>query len=196
MTEASQLLTSWNSVKRSLRKLAKRSSRSRGISFGNDIGNDIPRDMNLPYCITSNANNENIMAGEVDTRRMIGNTEHDMMIGNLIERTDQMRRQAEKLEATQETFNRLMGHLNITLTKMQGVLDGVIKERRDEKIAHKERSDGFDARLKSLEAHNDDLKFVADLRSSWSKVLIYGIIGAAIVIIAAAKLGAVVKFGE
>lgn len=136
------------------------------------------------------------MPGDAEVHRMVGNTEHDMLIGSLIERTSQMSRQAEKLEQNNAMFNRLLGSLNTTLTKMQGVLDGIIQERREEKLALAERHADIEKRLKHLEGHKDDLGFIKELRAGWTKVLVYGIITAAVVIIAAAKLGAVVKFGE
>lgn len=138
------------------------------------------------------------MAGEETNGvgRLIGSSEYDMVIGRLIERTDHMTRLGEKLSNDHRNFTRTVSELNVTLIKMQGVLDGIVKERNEEEWQTASKLTTIDARLAACEKWDNDIKFIRDLRAGWTRVLIWTIIAGGIILLAAVKFGSATKFLE
>lgn len=132
----------------------------------------------------------------IEPKRVIGNTNYDMAIGRLIERTEAMSAQAENLAKSHAASTAVLHNLNITLTKMQGVLNGIIEERRQEKLVYDTKLAKLEQRMTSVEDWKSDVKFVQDLRTGWTKLLIWSLILGGVLLVSVARFGAATKFGD
>ncbi len=132
------------------------------------------------------------MPGDDNVARTIGNSDFDILVGRLIERTNHMSKQADKLAGDHEVFTEVVANINLTLTKMQAVLDGIVENRKTDR----EQITAFETRVRVCEGWKDDIKFIQDLRAGWTKVLVGSLIVGAIVVVAAAKFGSVTGFME
>lgn len=109
-----------------------------------------------------------------------GNTPHDVAMGRLIERTNAMQKQAERLEKLQEHSNEVLNRLNVTLVKMEGVL-------RQLGADHSEHRRDVEKRLKDLECYKDDMEFISGIRSKFTSVVGWCIV--ALIVIAIGAFG-------
>lgn len=130
--------------------------------------------------------------GHETARRIIGNSEYDVVIGRLIERTEQIQKQGEAMQRALGTFGEISARLDGTLIRLQTVLENLIKENEDNRKYDGARVARLEARISKLETYMPELAFLKEVRSRFNKTLAFIMVAAIIVLLASAKVGSVI----
>lgn len=115
--------------------------------------------------------------------RAIGNTEHDALIGALIERTDQLQKQSEQNEQTLKVVNETLNRFDRSMLKFEHLLDSMTKEqtrlmknKEDSDDAVEKDIDDICRRLNAMQEYKADWEFIRSVRNKLNNVITWAIV--------------------